>query len=128
MSTTLILATISMVIALILYSLGVFGEKLSGSIQKKHLYFFGGGLIFDTIGTTLMTRIAQASGSQSLGMHQITGGLAIFLMVFHLIWAIWVYNKGSQAAKKKFHQFSLGVWTLWVISFLLGMLVGMGII
>ncbi|MDF0478729.1 HsmA family protein [Vagococcus sp. PNs007] len=128
MSTELILASGAMMIALVLYSIGVFGEKLSGTIQFKHLVFFFGGLIFDTTGTTLMNQIAKGNGGSQFGLHQLTGGAALILMGFHFIWAIWVYKKGSDEAKEKFHKFSIGVWTLWVISFVLGMLVGMGVL
>ncbi|MGY3748290.1 HsmA family protein [Vagococcus salmoninarum] len=128
MSLDLILASAAMVIALISYSIGVFGERRTGTIQLKHLFFFVGGLIFDTTGTTLMNKIASENNSSQFGLHQLTGGLALFLMGFHLLWAIWVYKKGSDKAKAQFNKFSLGVWGLWVISFILGMLVGMGII
>lgn len=128
MSTLLIFASSAMVVALIFYSIGVFGEKLSGTIQFKHLMFFVVGLVFDTIGTTLMNRIATQDGGSTFGLHQITGGAALVLMAFHLLWAVWVYNKGDEKAKHQFHKFSLGVWTLWVISFVLGILLGIGVI
>lgn len=128
MSLDLILASASMMIALVLYSLGVFGEKFSGTIKGKHLIFFVGGLIFDTTGTTLMNKIATLNGGSQFGLHQLTGGAALGLMAIHLVWALWVYYRGSEIAKLRFNKFSLGVWGLWVISFILGMLVGMGII
>ncbi|MEK4714344.1 HsmA family protein [Sporosarcina sp. FSL K6-5500] len=128
MSTLLIFASSAMVIALIFYSIGVFGEKISGTIQFKHLTFFLGGLVFDTIGTTLMNRIATHDGDSGFGLHQVTGGAALVLMAFHFLWAVWVYNKGDEEAKRQFHKFSLGVWTLWVISFVLGILLGIGVI
>lgn len=104
MSTLLIFASSAMVIALIFYSIGVFGEKMSGTIQFKHLTFFLGGLVFDTIGTTLMNRIATYDGD---AVHQ--SGAALVLMAFHFLWAVWVYNKGDEEAKRQFHKFSLGV-------------------
>lgn len=128
MSTDLIIASAAMVIALVSYTLGVFGEKISGTIKVKHLIFFAGGLVFDTLGTTLMSKIANENGTTGIGMHQVTGGLALFLMACHLIWAIWVYKKGSDNAKEQFNKFSLAVWVLWLVSFILGMLLGMGII
>lgn len=128
MSKELILASIAMIIALISYSIGVFGERRTGAIQLKHILFFVGGLIFDSTGTALMNQIASENAESTFGLHQITGGAALVLMGFHLIWAIAVYKKGSEKAKKQFHKFSLGVWSLWVISFILGMFVGMGII
>lgn len=128
MSKELILASIAMIIALISYSIGVFGERRTGTIQLKHILFFVGGLIFDSTGTALMNQIASENAESTFGLHQITGGAALVLMGFHLIWVIAVYKKGSEKAKKQFHKFSLGVWSLWVISFILGMFVGMGII
>lgn len=128
MSTDLMLASGAMVIALISYTIGVFGEKFSGTIKLKHIFFFVGGLIFDTTGTSLMNKIASENAGSQFGMHQITGGAALILMAFHLVWAIWVYKKGSEEAKLKFNKFSIGVWLLWVVSFVLGMLVGMGVI
>lgn len=128
MSTKLIFASLAMTIALILYTLGVFGEKKTRTIQQKHLLFFLGGLIFDSTGISLMSNIAKDHGGSQLGMHQITGALALGLMTIHFIWALWVYYKGSEQAKQQFNKFSLGVWTLWLISFILGILLGMGMI
>ncbi len=128
MDSTLIMASSAMVLALILYSFGVWGEKLSGTIKKIHLVSFALGFIMDTTGTMLMGQIAEGSGGNKLGLHQITGAVAVGLMFVHLIWALWVYLKGDEAAKKNFHKFSLGVWIIWLISFVLGMLVGMNVI
>ncbi|MBO0588013.1 hypothetical protein [Sporosarcina sp. E16_8] len=50
------------------------------------------------------------------------------LMALHFLWAVWVYTKGDEKAKHQFHKLSLGVWTLWVISFVLGILLGIGVI
>ncbi|MGO1820282.1 MAG: HsmA family protein [Senegalia sp. (in: firmicutes)] len=128
MDSTLIIASIAMVLALIFYTFGVWGEKLSGTIKVKHLISFLIGLILDTTGTILMRQIAQDGGGSKLGIHQVTGGLAVTLMLIHLIWAVFVYVKGDEKAKKNFHKFSIVVWLIWLISFILGMLVGMNII
>lgn len=128
MNSILIIASISMVLALTFYTFGVWGEKLSGTIKKKYLISFLIGLILDTTGTILMREIAKDSGGSRLGIHQITGGIAVTLMLIHLIWATWVYLKGDEKAKKNFHKFSLVVWSIWLVSFILGMLVGMNII
>jgi len=128
MDSTLIVASIAMVLALIFYTFGVWGEKLSGTIKVKHLISFLIGLILDTTGTILMRQIAQDGGGSKLGIHQVTGGLAVTLMLIHLIWAVLVYVKGDEKAKKNFHKFSIVVWLIWLISFILGMLVGMNII
>ena len=75
-----------------------------------------------------MNRIASQDDESSFGLHQLTGGVALVLMGFHLLWAIWVYRKGDDKAKQQFHKFSLVVCSLWVISFALGILLGFGVI
>ena len=86
------------------------------------------GFILDTSGTLMMRKIAEDGGGSRLGIHQITGGLAVTLMLIHLLWALWVYLKGDETAKMNFNKFSLFVWMIWLVSFVLGMLVGMKII
>lgn len=128
MDSTLTIASISMIFALIFYTFGVWREKLSGTIKVKHLTSFLIGLILDTTGTLLMGKIAEDGAGSRLGIHQITGGIAVALMLIHLLWALWVYLKGDEQAKKNFHKFSLVVWLIWLLSFVLGILVGMNII
>ncbi len=128
MDTTLIISSIFMVLALVFYTYGVWGEKISGTIKIKHIASFFMGFILDTSGTLMMRKIAEDGGGSRLGIHQITGGLAVTLMLIHLLWALWVYLKGDETAKKNFNKFSLFVWMIWLVSFVLGMLVGMKII
>ena len=52
------IAIVSMITALVMYTSGVWGEKLSGILKNRHLAFFWIGFCFDTLGTTLMGRIA----------------------------------------------------------------------
>lgn len=124
MGSILLLSIITITLALIFYTWGVFNEKRSGTIKKSHIFSFGFGIIFDTIGTTTMGTIAETTGGSKLGLHQIAGAAAIVLMAIHLIWAIYVYRKGTENAKHQFHKFSIGVWALWLISYLLGAFLG----
>lgn len=55
----LIYAIISISLALVFYTIGVWSEKVQGQLKKWHLTIFWIGLIFDTIGTTLMSKIAK---------------------------------------------------------------------
>ncbi|MBV7390579.1 TIGR03987 family protein [Enterococcus sp. ALS3] len=126
MNTTLILAIITITLALIFYTIGVFSERRSGELNWKHVGLFALGLIFDTTGTTIMSGLVTA-GNAANPLHQITGMLAILLMAFHLIWAIIVLLRKNEKAKATFHKFSLVVWLFWLIPYVIGMLIGMGI-
>lgn len=126
MDKTLVLAIITITLALVFYTIGVFSERMSGELRLNHLFLFGLGLVFDTTGTTIMSTIEKSeSVATSLSLHQVTGVLAIALMAFHFIWAIYVYTKGTTQAKHTFHKFSLVVWLFWLIPYVAGLIVGM---
>lgn len=130
MPKLLIPAIIFISLALVFYTIGVWGEFLSKILKKKHVVIFWCGLICDFLGTSTMSLIAMSGTdkgitSAELLLHRDTGILAIVLMLFHAIWATWVFNKGSERAKKTFHKFSLIVWIIWLIPYFIGMYIGM---
>ncbi len=43
-------------------------------------------------------------------IHEVTGVLAIVLMLFHAVWATWVLYKNDENKKAVFHKFSIAVW------------------
>jgi uncharacterized repeat protein (TIGR03987 family) len=118
----LIYAIITITIALIFYTIGVWGEKLQGELKKWHLVLFWIGLLFDTTGTTLMSKLAI--GGFKLNFHGVTGLLAIILMIFHAVWATVVLVKNYEDSKKNFHKFSIFVWFIWLVPFIFGAIYG----
>jgi uncharacterized repeat protein (TIGR03987 family) len=119
----LVYAIISITSALIFYSIGVWGEKIQGILKKWHLVIFWIGFIFDTLGTTLMSKIA--GDGFKLNFHGITGLLAIVLMLFHALWATVVTLRKDQKSLANFHKFSIVVWLIWLIPFISGAVFGM---
>ncbi len=119
----LLYAVISITLALIFYSVGVWGEKIQGILKKWHLVIFWIGLTFDTMGTTLMSELAE--GGFKFNFHGVTGLLAIILMLVHALWATYVIVKNNNRAKANFHKFSIFVWILWLIPFISGAVLGM---
>jgi uncharacterized repeat protein (TIGR03987 family) len=116
-------AVISMILALLFYSIGVWSEKLQSGLRIWHVIIFWIGLAFDTAGTTVMSLIAE--GDFKLNFHGITGLLAIFLMLFHAVWATYVIIKNDEKMKRNFHRFSIIVWFFWLIPFVSGAILGM---
>lgn len=128
MSAQLLLAIITITLALVFYTWGVFSERKAGRLTKRNLILFWIGLAFDITGTSVMSAMAEASPSASGGMlswHGITGLIAIVLMLFHAVWATWVLLRGSKAQQQNFHKFSIVVWAVWLIPYVLGMVMGM---
>ena len=124
MDIKLVFAIITITLALVFYTIGVFGER-------KDLVTFWCGLAFDTTGTTIMSFIASAktvqlSTTASL-LHGVTGVAAIALMLFHAIWATCVLVRGNERQRASFHKFSIVVWAVWLVPYVLGMIVGMSV-
>lgn len=101
-------------LALIFYSIGVWGERIQGKLKAWHLVFFWLGLVCDTWGTGLMIEMA---GGLTFDIHGVTGVIAIVLMMIHAIWATLVLIKKDENAIRNFHKFSLLVWFIWLIPY-----------
>jgi uncharacterized repeat protein (TIGR03987 family) len=124
----LLYAIILITLALIFYSVGVWSERLQNILKKWHIVVFWLGLIFDTAGTTVMSRIASSEAvpeTTANPFHAITGVIAILLMAFHAIWATVVTVRKDEKMIKSFHKFSIAVWLIWLITFISGMIMGM---
>lgn len=66
MDFKLIAAIVTITMALIFYTIGVWTEHKQKCLKKFHLVFFWIGLLFDTTGTTIMSLISQENGGSSL--------------------------------------------------------------
>lgn len=113
--------------ALVLYTIGVWAERIQRVLKWWHVVFFALGLTADASGTWLMTRIAESGESDATGVGAVllaimgvTGVIAILLMAVHLAWAIIVLVRGSERAKHTFHRFSVIVWAVWLVPYLTG--------
>ena len=114
----LIAAIITINLALVFYSIGVWGERLSRRLAPWHLAFFWLGFICDTVGTTLMTRMA---GEFTFSIHGITGVVAIVLMAIHAVWATVVLIRKDEVWITRFHRFSIVVWVVWLVPYIIGL-------
>jgi uncharacterized repeat protein (TIGR03987 family) len=118
----LIIAITFIFLACVLYSLGVWAEKIQGRLKTWHMLIFWAGLLTDSIGTGAMGKI---SGSLfQFSFHGITGLVAIILMLFHAIWATIVLSQNNEIMIRKFHKFSFIVWIIWLVPMVSGMVFG----
>lgn len=115
-------SSIIMAAALVFYSIGVWGERISGRLRWWHLVFFVLGLTCDTVGTGMMFDMV---GGMTWDVHGISGLIAIVLMFIHAAWALVVLLKNDEKALKSFHKFSVVVWLIWLIPYFSPMFFGM---
>ncbi len=125
MSPLLMKAVIAITAALVFYTIGVWSEHRAKILKPVHLAFFWLGLVMDAAGTRMMSLISGGEQSTLMNVHGITGVIAIVLMLIHAVWASAVLLSGNEKAQQSFHRFSLFVWIIWLIPFLLGMIMGM---
>lgn len=127
MNIKLVFAIVTITLALIFYTIGIFSVRKSHLLKKQHVIIFWMGLICDTTGTIIMTTIAKESQSSinTINLHGITGTIAILLMLFHTIWGTAVLIKNDARKQKIFHKFSIFVWMIWLVPYIIGMVMGM---
>ena len=118
-------AVTTITIALVLYTIGVWAERLSKRLKWWHLAFFYGGLVFDTIGTERMSQIA---GGFDLSPHGMTGLAALILMFVHAVWATITLIRKRENELESFHRFSIVVWAIWLIPYTFGALLNSGLL
>ncbi len=80
------------------------------------------GLVLDSTGTAMMSSMSE---NIQLGLHSITGGLAILLMIFHALWATIVLVKKDERLIRSFHKFSIVVWLIWLVPYFTGVVINM---
>ena len=125
MSPTLIKAVVAITLALVFYTLCVWIEHKEKTLCPLHLVFFWLGFCADSAGTGLMAGLSSGREGFLASLHGITGIIAIVLMLVHAIWATAVIVLKDRESAKTFHRYSMAVWRIWLIPFVLGMVLGM---
>lgn len=103
-------------LALILYSLSIWSERIKHQLHKWMIITFIIGFGCDLIGTSIMGWHAHGL---KLNFHTICGYLALIIMGLHLAWAIRAFkNKGNCA--QLFNHFSIYAWFVWLLALFSG--------
>ncbi|HOQ53400.1 MAG TPA: HsmA family protein [Micropruina sp.] len=122
----LVPAIVIITLALVFYTVGVWGERVQGTLKPWHAGMFALGLACDATGTWLMTQIAAERRGEGIqpgalsAWMAVSGTIAIILMAVHLMWAVVVLVRNREREKLTFHTFSLAVWVVWLASYIIG--------
>ena len=120
----LLFSTVTITLALVFYSIGVWAEKISKMLKSWHVVTFWIGFAFDVTGPLAMHFLAE-NPFDLTDIHTLTGQIALWLMLFHAICETGVVRKNKTHLRKKFHRYSLLVWLIWLIPYFGGMIMGM---
>jgi uncharacterized repeat protein (TIGR03987 family) len=119
-------AIVAITAALVLYSIGVWGERFARNLKPWHMIFFWSGLAFDGAGTWMMHMIA--GGKFVISLHSLTGAVALLVMAVHTLWATIVIRRNREEELRTFHRLSMAVWIFWLIPYCTGALLNSGMI
>jgi len=117
-------AVVLITLALVFYSIGIWSERFARYLKNWHVVCFWLGLLFDISGTYAM-HLLNTRPFNILEPHTLTGQIALWVMLVHVIWATYVIKRGSEKAHRKFHVYSIHVWMLWMIPYFMGMYLAM---
>jgi uncharacterized repeat protein (TIGR03987 family) len=121
MPPAVLAALLLMLAAFGLYSMGVWAGVLTRHLRPWHAGLFWAGFVLDSAGTEIMRRLA---GGFQWSLHTATGAAALVLMLTHAVWASIVLVRRDERALRTFHGISITVWTIWLIPFLTGLILG----
>lgn len=120
-------------LAFVLYTVGVWSEKIQGELKQGHLFLFWLGVLCDVLGTWAMEMLVQSHVDGAIPnmfhfvsiyteFHSLTGFIALALMLLHVCWATIIILNKKEGWIKKFHRYSFIVWLIWLIPFISGIL------
>lgn len=107
---------LSVTLAFVFYTWGIWGPRRGKAIKPSHLAFLWLGLVLDAGGTALM---AMQIGYYRMDFHGWVGTLAIALMAVSAIWATMVRGK-DETAVTGYIKYSVWVWAFWLVPYLYG--------
>ncbi len=123
MNPQTIFGIVFMLLALLSYSISIWGARKNKGPKLLHVVLAWLGLAFDTTGTLFMAAVA---GGLSWSLHGITGYIAIFMMVVNAIWATIAYAKKQESITKSYLVASVIIYFVWLVSLFTGMGLAMG--
>ncbi len=113
----MLISIIFIIVALILYTLAIWSERIKKKLKPWMVYVFSSGFFCDLIGTSIM--FFKAEHKFPYNIHTFCGYAALLIMFLHLIWALLAILKHGKC-EEYFTRFSRMAWLIWLLAFLTG--------
>jgi len=119
MDIHILIGAITIMAALVAYSIGIITEQIKKKINHFILIFLTLGVILDIIATSFMI---YGSSNSAFTLHGTLGYSALVAMVIDTI-LIWrYYLKIGPNISRSLHRYSLAAYIWWIIAFITGSL------
>lgn len=125
MKPATMVGVLGMIVAMTLYSIGVWGAYRGKKFSQRNVMFILGGVIFDVIGTAGMFVTAGNTFLFSPlpeAIHTIAAFVAFFGMLAVGLVGTWAVQKNKDALLAKLSMWALAPWAVWAALFVWGML------
>jgi uncharacterized repeat protein (TIGR03987 family) len=123
MQVSTLVGIVAMVIAVVLYSIGVWGAFRAKRFSQKNVMFVVGGVVFDAIGTGAM--FVSAGYAFKNDLHTWVALVAFFAMLLLGIVGTWAVQKNRDELLAKLSRWALAPWALWAVVFVWGFFTNM---
>ena len=109
---------LGMIVAMVLYSIGVWGAYRGKRFSQRNVMFVLGGVFFDVIGTGAMF---VAAGYRFVNdVHTWVALAAFFAMLAVGLICTWAVQKNRDELLAKMSKWALAPWALWAFVFVWG--------
>ncbi len=114
------IATFLFTLALVFYSIAIWSDRIAKQLKRWHVIVFFLGVVADIVGVWITIKVV---GAIVFTPHAILGFIAVILIILHFLWVLFVFLR-NKPRSQYFHQFGLVVWTIWILSYLSGLITG----
>jgi hypothetical protein len=123
MQVSTMVGIVAMIVAMILYSIGVWGAFRAKKFSQRSVMFILGGVVFDVIGTGGM--FVSAGYTFVNDAHTWVALAAFFAMLAVGIVGTWAVQKSKDALLANLSKWALAPWALWAFVFVWGFILNM---
>ena len=119
MPLNIIVALVSLIVALVLYTIAAIGAFRAKAVKRSHVIMLWVGVFFDVLATFMM---ALQIGGFGRDIHTVLAVLAWLGMTLGAAAGTWALVKSDDRLSALTARWILAPWALWVIVFVYGML------
>lgn len=119
MPVNIMVGILALLVALVAYSIGVWGAFRARGVRVRDLVFLWVGFAFDVLATTMM---ALQIGGIGQDLHTVLAFIGMIGMLLAAAIGTWAYATANDAVRLNVSRWVVAPWAIWVALFVWGMI------
>lgn len=119
MPVNIVIGVLALLVALVAYSIGVWGAFRARGVRTRDLVWLWVGFAFDVVATAMM---AIQIGGIGRDLHTVLAFVGMFGMLAAAVVGTWAYRTGRDPLRMAVPRWAIVPWVVWVGVFVWGML------